>query len=132
MKQTLRHYLTLCGITAVVAGALVLAGWMLLVRKDRTAQGPPHPSAVVVQASAWKNEEHWAVDQMVRDIVEMLLFAAGEKPEAYGLAVVQEDPKAHRYRVTASGPRLGSPFETELVLQDHLWSPTSLDRKSVV
>ncbi len=125
MKQTLRRYLTLCGITAAVAGALVLAGWTLPGRNDRAAQEPQHPSAPVAQTSVWKNEEHWAVDQMARDIVEMLLYAAGERPEAYDLEVVQEDQQAHRYRVKASGPRLGSPFETELVLQDHLWSPTS-------
>ena len=48
MKQTLKHYLTLCGITAAVAGALVLAGWTLLGRTRPHSGGagsiPRHPS----------------------------------------------------------------------------------------
>jgi tetratricopeptide (TPR) repeat protein len=125
MKPALRRYLTLCGIAVGLAAAFVVAGWMLLVRTNQAghAGGSQDPS-VALQTSAWKNEEHWAVDQMARDVIEMLLFAAGETPEAYDVEVAQQDQKTHRYKVTAAGPRLKPPLETELVLQDHLWSPS--------
>jgi len=72
---------------------------------------------------AWKNEEHWAMDQSVRDIAEMLLFSAGEKPGDYAIEVRPESAPAHTYAIRISGPRLQDPLALKLSLKQHLWDP---------
>jgi len=74
-------------------------------------------------AWAWKSEEHWAVDQSVRDIAEILLFSAGEKPETYRIAVNPDAASPHSYTINIQGPRIGEPLNSGIRLQNHLWDP---------
>jgi hypothetical protein len=71
----------------------------------------------------WRNEEHWGVDQMAGDLVEMALAAAGRDP---GKASVQVVPKGrHDYLVTATAPGLAPGFQARIELKDFLWNPES-------
>lgn len=85
------------------------------------------------ETSTWvyRNEEHWAVDQMCRDITEMLMFAA-DRDTAFikdvAPVIVKTEPLAdlpHSYVVTITdqGRQI---FREIIVLKDYLWQPAIL------
>jgi hypothetical protein len=98
----------------LVASALLAAGGIGLAIRAPAAD----PGATA--AWAWHSEEHWAVDQMTQDIVELVLAAAGEDPGQARAKVSPEGPRT--YRLDLSAPGLGS-FRTRIRLDTHLWDP---------
>ena len=111
--------LGLSGYGAMAAmGKVSLPTFLTVPTKQPTETKPFDPSVW-----AWRNEEHWVVDQTARDIGEMLCVAAGEKPEAYRFTT-QPDPKApHSYLLRAEGPKLGRPIEQSFVIRAWTWDP---------
>ena len=57
---------------------------------DERGVAPSAPSSVAAfEKSQWSDEQHWLVDQTVRDVAEMLAFAA--KGEAYEATALQSE-----------------------------------------
>ena len=98
----------------LVASALLAAGGIGLAIRAPAAD----PGATA--AWAWHSEEHWAVDHMTQDSVELVLAAAGEDPGQARAKVSPEGPRT--YRLDLSAPDLGS-FRTRIRLDTHLWDP---------
>lgn len=73
----------------------------------------------------WVHEQHWLVDEVTRDVVEMLAFIqAGPSFEAskVGLTILPQDATGLTYQVTATIPGLPE-LTQEITLSDHLWAP---------
>lgn len=72
----------------------------------------------------WHGEEHWVVDQVARDIGEMLCVASGEKPEAYRFMITQDPRASHAYVLRAEGPKFHTPIERPFVIREWTWDPS--------
>jgi len=119
-----RKFLSLW-VSIALLGVLSGSGSVLLwSRMAKTNQGLLDSSGPFNPATwAWKNEEHWAVDQMAKDIVEMMCFVAKQDPSR---AVVKTTPAGlHGYRVKVTGPCFRTPYETQLELKEFLWNPAT-------
>jgi tetratricopeptide (TPR) repeat protein len=117
-KSGVRHAVWILGL--LMAGTLPKACSQVIPAAQAPVNPPPFNPAVW----AWRNEEHWAVDQMVRDLVEQVVAVAGKDPAAVGVTTLPSGPRT--YTVTLSGPGFQAPVTTTVKLVEHLWNPESL------
>jgi len=105
----------------------VLAGSTSFLLRARSLKGTEilvdSPTPFNPAVWAWKNEEHWAVDQMVKDIVEMMFFAAKENASSITIQTVPAGSRT--YEIIVNCPRFSPPYRTRLQLQDYLWNPAT-------
>ncbi len=91
--------------------------------KDSGAAAAPAPEAPFSRESTWTHEQHWLVDEIIRDVAEMVAFAskgAALDPASVEVATLPEGGDGRRYQVAVRG--FGEKIEYALALEDHLWA----------
>jgi hypothetical protein len=108
----------LTGLKARLAGAAQ--------RWPGTKGFPPSPYVTRQQtvldrpAAKWphRNEEHWLIDRIVRDIAEIVAFAKSSGDSSPVIEILENDGTAFRLRAEQGGVTIEQRFE----LKHHLWS----------
>ena len=101
-------------------------GQMLQESELNTLRRAQMANAAAAQPAApTRTEQQWLVDEIVRDIAEIILFAHEPATTAEQLRVetASESPGSSTFRVRVEAP--GGKFEKTLELQHYLWSASS-------
>ena len=118
MKRTRLFLLVICLLTVTAAASAYAFMNRSRAKVSSTVQAE---HSFDPKSWAWSSEEHWIVDQCVRDTAEMLVFSANKPPAELKVEVQPKGPQA--YTAILSGAGLGPRMEVQIRIGSHPWDP---------